>query len=310
MEVSSHALDQRRVDGIDFDAAVFTNLTQDHLDYHGTMEEYANAKFRLFRELGGRSGKEFVSALNIDDPYGRLLYKELGGTVISYSTQNADLTGVALEVELERLTLRLTYRGETREIEVPLGGSFNVQNCLSAAAGMLSLGFGLQEVAKALPGVRPVPGRFEPVRNDEGIGIIVDYAHTPDALEKLLESVRSLRPSRVVTIFGCGGDRDRSKRPKMGKAASEGSDAVVLTSDNPRTEDPGEILKEIEAGLKPGVPTVTIEDRREAIGQTVKQARPGDVIVIAGKGHETYQIIGREKMPMDDREIAREALAR
>jgi UDP-N-acetylmuramoyl-L-alanyl-D-glutamate--2,6-diaminopimelate ligase len=192
--------------------------------------------------------------------------------------------------------------------EVPLGGAFNVQNCVSAVAGLLCLDHDLEAISTALAGVRPVPGRFEPVPNDRGIGVIVDYAHTPDALEKLLDSVRELHPAHIFTVFGCGGDRDRTKRPKMAKAASQRSDFVVITSDNPRQEDPAEIMKEVEKGLVAGVPSCSIADRREAIACSVRKAQPGDVVVIAGKGHEDYQIIGRERFPMDDREIAREAL--
>jgi len=308
IEVSSHALAQRRIDGVEFDTAIFTNLTQDHLDFHGSMEDYANAKFRLFAELGPRSGKNFRAAINVDDRYGKVWAERLGQNTLTFGRRGADLVGKALTVSLEKIQLQLQYGGKKVAAEVPLGGSFNVQNCLSAVAGLLCLGRELDEIAEALAGVRPVPGRFEPVPNDKGIGIIIDYAHTPDALEKLLDSVRQLHPARIVTVFGCGGDRDRAKRPKMAKAASERSDLVVITSDNPRTEDPLEIMKEVERGLVEGVPSCAIVDRREAIACSVRKARPGDVVVIAGKGHEGYQIIGRTKVPMDDREIAKEAL--
>jgi len=308
IEVSSHALSERRIDGVDFDAAVFTNLSQDHLDFHRTMEEYASAKLRLFQELGPRSGKNFVSAINTDDRYGEMWAEMLGANVLTYGQKRGDLIGVAEHVELERMRMSFSYRQQSRTVDIPIGGSFNTHNCLSAAAGMLALGYSLEDVAKALPKVRPVPGRFEPVPNNKGIGVIVDYAHTPDALQKLLDSVRMLHPRRILTVFGCGGDRDRAKRPKMAKAASERSDLVVLTSDNPRTEDPAEILKEVETGLVPGAEALSIIDRREAIQASLKRAQPGDVVVIAGKGHENYQIIGRQKMPMDDRQIAREAL--
>jgi UDP-N-acetylmuramoyl-L-alanyl-D-glutamate--2,6-diaminopimelate ligase len=308
MEVSSHALVERRVDGIEFDAAVFTNLTQDHLDYHKTMEEYELAKLRLFSELGPRSGKGFTAALNVDDPVGRKWANQLGQCVLSFGGQEADLVGSATEIALEHMCLSLRYEGQEAAISVPLGGAFNVQNCLSASAGLLALGFSLDQVAQALPKVRPVPGRFEPVANQKGIGVIVDYAHTPDALIKLLDSVRDLGPNRVFTVFGCGGDRDRAKRPMMARAASERSDFVVLTSDNPRSEDPQDILKDVEKGLIVGSESVSIVDRQEAIRCSLKRAVPGDVVVIAGKGHENYQIIGKTKFHMDDREIAREAL--
>ena len=309
IEVSSHALAQHRIDGVDFDAAIFTNLSQDHLDFHGSMQEYADAKLRLFQELGSRSGKDFTAALNVDDSYGRRWADTLGVKVLTYGQKKADLVGKALNVELERLSIELAYEGEEVVVEAGIGGTFNVANCLSAAAGMLALGYSLDEVSKAMPKVQPVPGRFEPVPNDKGIGIIVDYAHTPDALEKLLDAVRELRPCRILTVFGCGGDRDRAKRPKMAKAASTRSDLVFLTSDNPRTEDPEAILKEVEKGLVPGAEAFSIIDRREAIATAIRRANPGDVVVIAGKGHENYQIIGRTKSRMDDREIALDALA-
>lgn len=308
MEVSSHALYERRADGVEFDAAVFTNLTQDHLDYHSTMEEYAEAKHRLFTELPKQTGKRFVAAFNNDDPVGARWAVEQNGPSITYSLgADADLIGMPLEVKVDSLRMRLEYRGEV-EVEAPLGGNFNVSNCLSASAGMLALGFDLAQVAQSLPQVRPVPGRFEAVPNNRGIGILVDYAHTPDALVKLLDSVRELRPRRILTVFGCGGDRDASKRPKMARAVSERSDVTVATSDNPRTEDPAAILEQVKAGILPGKDAISVVDRREAVAQAIGLAEPGDVVVIAGKGHENYQIIGRTKYPMDDRELAREAL--
>ncbi len=309
MEVSSHALHERRSDGIEFDAAVFTNLTQDHLDFHGTMEAYAEAKHRLFRSLPKQTDKRFVGAFNNDDPVGAKWAIEQDGPSVTYSLLGeADLVGTPLKVQVDHIHLRLDYRG-TVDVEIPLGGSFNVSNCLSAVAGMIALGYDLKSIAEALPKVRPVPGRFEAVKNDRGIGILVDYAHTPDALEKLLDSVRELKPNRIISVFGCGGDRDTTKRPKMGRAASERSDLTVLTSDNPRTEDPAKILEQVRAGIVPTSDSVAIIDRREAIAYAVKAAQPGDVVVIAGKGHENYQIIGRTKYPMDDRDLAREALS-
>ena len=309
MEVSSHALSERRADGIEFDAAVFTNLTQDHLDFHSTMESYAEAKHRLFTELPKQTEKRFVGAFNIDDPVGDRWSIEQNGPSVTYGFHSgADLIGTPLEVKVDKIKLRLEYRGEV-ELEVPLGGSFNVSNCLSASAGMLAMGYDLSAIGEALPHVRPVPGRFEAVKNNRGIGVIIDYAHTSDALEKLLDSVRELRPNRVVTVFGCGGDRDTTKRPKMARAASERSDVTVVTSDNPRTEDPAEILSQVKAGVIDGRESVAIIDRREAVAYAVKNAQPGDVVVIAGKGHENYQIIGRTKYPMDDRELVREALS-
>ena len=311
MEVSSHALHQHRVDGVEFDAAVFTNLTQDHLDFHGSMEMYAEAKHRLFRVLPTQTQKRFVAAFNVDDEYGERWALEQNGPTVTYGIKNteADLRGKPLQVRVDQIRMRLEY-GQSVEVEFALGGTYNVENALSAAAGMLALGYHLNDVAQALPKVRPVPGRFEAVRNAHEIGVIVDYAHTPDALEKLLTSIARLGPSRIITVFGCGGDRDRTKRPKMAKAASEQSDITVVTSDNPRTEEPQEILDEVRSGIVEGRSSVCILDRKAAIDHAIRQAQPGDVVVIAGKGHENYQIIGRTKHFMDDRLMAKEALDR
>ncbi|HWD38672.1 MAG TPA: UDP-N-acetylmuramoyl-L-alanyl-D-glutamate--2,6-diaminopimelate ligase [Fimbriimonas sp.] len=309
MEASSHALAQHRLDGVEFDCGILTNITQDHLDFHGTMESYAEAKHRLFTGLPLQTQKRFVGAFNVDDPIGQRWALEQNGPSLTYGIKSSevDLRGVPLLVAVDRIRMRLEYRGDV-EVEVPLGGSYNVENTLSAVAGLLATGFHLEEIAAVLPKVRPVPGRFEAVRNDRGIGILVDYAHTPDALEKLLDSVRDLNPSRIITVFGCGGDRDRTKRPKMARAASERSELTVVTSDNPRTEDPQAILDEVKTGVDVGRESVAILDRREAVAYAIGQAKPGDVVVIAGKGHENYQILGRTKHHMDDRELAREAL--
>jgi UDP-N-acetylmuramoyl-L-alanyl-D-glutamate--2,6-diaminopimelate ligase len=314
MEASSHALAERRVDGVEFDAAVFTNLTQDHLDFHETMEAYEAAKRRLFVDLPGHSSKRFVAALNLDDPAGRRLAGDLPGMagvagVIGFSLKAGDLVGHASNLTLGSFELELDYQGRSvGPVRVGLGGAFNVENALATVSGLLALGVGLDEAAKALESVRPAPGRFEAIANDRGVDALVDYAHTPDALEKLLESVRALCRGRVITVFGCGGDRDRTKRPKMARAASQRSDVVVLTSDNPRTEDPCAILREVAAGLDPGVEAHQIVDRPEAIRFAVGLAHRGDAVVVAGKGHEDYQIIGREKFPMDDRALLRAAL--
>ncbi len=336
MEVSSHALAEKRVDGIEFDAAVFTNLTQDHLDFHGSMEEYAAAKLRLFTELPEQSTKHFVGAFNIDDRTGSLWSTAFRGPHVAFHqgfwqeprdedgvpysrprrtdiVERQELLANPCEIAVDHLELQFfapdMAASYTPAVSIPLGGAYNVENALSAAAGLLALGFTLDGVYYAVQGVRPVPGRFEPVRNDASIGILVDYAHTPDALEKLLDAVRPLTKGRIITVFGCGGDRDRTKRPKMAKAASERSDVTVVTSDNPRTEDPQLILDEVLTGIVPGRESIAIIDRREAIAHAIKIARPGDVVVIAGKGHENYQIIGKTKYhPMDDRELAREAL--
>jgi UDP-N-acetylmuramoyl-L-alanyl-D-glutamate--2,6-diaminopimelate ligase len=317
MEVSSHALAQRRVDLTEFDVAIFTNLTQDHLDFHGTMEAYEEAKLRLFGDLADQSAKPFSALLNLDDPVGerwfRRLARESDGEVrqtvgFGLNHPDAELVAVPRDVRVDGISMELRFRGSTAVAESGLGGAYNVENLLAATAGLLALGYDLAQLEPIYPRLRPVPGRFEPVHNDSGIGVIVDYAHTPDALEKLLAAVRPLTRGRVITVFGCGGDRDRSKRPKMARAASRLSDVTVVTSDNPRTEPPEQIIAEIVQGFESGAETRTEPDRSRAIALALDMAHPGDVVVIAGKGHENYQIVGQTKISMDDRELARAAL--
>lgn len=306
MEVSSHALAQKRVEGIEFETAVFTNLTQDHLDFHGGMDEYKAAKWRLFSDFAPPS-----ASFNVDDPVGREWRSEFGGKGIGFGIQpqNApELLGIPIEVTLFGIELELTHNEVIRRVRSRLAGSYNVFNLLSASSALLGLGYSLNEIAEVIPAATPVPGRFETIENDRQIGVLVDYAHTPDALEKLLDAARPLTTGKMITVFGCGGDRDATKRPIMARAASERSDLTVITSDNPRTEDPKAILAELEAGIAPGKKSVRIEDRIEAIHFAIREASPGDTVVIAGKGHENYQIIGREKIHLDDRETAREAL--
>lgn len=309
MEVSSHGLEQRRVDGLEFDAAVFTNFTQDHLDFHGDMAAYEKAKFRLFDELPAAGSKPFVAAINVDDPVGARWASAVRGDLVTFGQREGDLRGTPTDVALDRIAMTLRYGTAEVDFEAALGGTYNVENCLSAAAGFLALGYKLDHVAAALGRVRPVPGRFESVGNDRGVGVIVDYAHTPDAIEKLLDAVLALRHGRLIVVFGCGGDRDRNKRPKMARAVSDRADVSVVTSDNPRTEDAVSILDEVAAGIALGRESLRIVDRREAIEAAIGLAKSGDVVVIAGKGHENYQIVGRTKFPMDDREMARDALA-
>ena len=323
MEVSSHALAEGRVAGVEFDVALFTNLTQDHLDFHGSMEAYAAAKRSLFSELP----KGAVAVLNLDDAMGRAWAASLRAPVVGYRVggpRGAGGEGVRAAVRrvgVDRIEMTLEDGTWTAEVEVPLGGSYNVSNALAAFSGTLALHYerwlgedfeasedAFLACAEALEKVRPVPGRFETVTNDKGIGAVVDYAHTPDALEKLLDAVRPLAEGSVITVFGCGGDRDRTKRPLMGRAAAERSDWVIVTSDNPRTEDPARIAEEIVAGIG-GAAYDVVLDRREAVRLAVSRAVPGDVVVVAGKGHEDYQIVGREKSHLDDREMLREALA-
>ncbi|RYG26453.1 UDP-N-acetylmuramoyl-L-alanyl-D-glutamate--2,6-diaminopimelate ligase [bacterium] len=321
MEISSHALEEGRAEGVEVDVAVFTNLTQDHLDYHGTMETYAAAKKRLFTGLPRGS----VAVLNLDDPTGRAWAAGLKVPIVGYrigGPRGSGGEGIRAEVHkvgLESIEMTLEDGTWMEIVDVPLGGSYNVSNALAAFSGVLALHFerwlgadfeaseaAFLDCAQALEKVKPVRGRFETLPNEKGIGAIVDYAHTPDAIEKLLEAVRPLTEGRIITVFGCGGDRDRTKRPLMAKAASERSDLTVITSDNPRTEDPEAIIREIAVGAVGE--HVEIVDRAEAIAYAVKEAHAGDVVVVAGKGHEDYQIIGKEKTHLDDRDLLREAL--
>ena len=321
MEISSHALEQGRAEGVEVDVAVFTNLTQDHLDYHGTMEAYAAAKKRLFTSLQ----RGAVAVVNLDDATGRAWAASLKVPVVGYRLGGPRGSGgeaIRAEVHkvgLESIEMTLEDGTWTETVNVPLGGSYNVSNALAAFSGLLALHFerwlgedfeaseaAFLDCAHALEKVHPVRGRFETITNDKGIGAIVDYAHTPDALEKLLDAVRPLTEGKIITVFGCGGDRDRSKRPLMARAATERSDLTIITSDNPRTEDPSEIVREVATGAVGD--HMEIFDRAEAIAYAVNQARPGDVVVVAGKGHEDYQIIGKNKVHLDDRELIREAL--
>ena len=312
MESSSQALDLRRCDALLYEVAAFTNLTRDHLDYHGTMEDYFAAKRRLFDGSLGEPPR--TSAVNTDDEYGARLYGELKGAgrrVLRYGLDGAaEVTARGVESSMggTRLTLR-TPEGE-RELLSPLVGRPHVYNILTAAGVAHALGVGLDATAAALARCGGAPGRFERVPHAGGFAVVVDYAHTDDALRNVLRTARDVAPGRVITVFGCGGDRDRTKRAPMGEAAGALSDVVIATSDNPRTEDPETILRDIEEGLRAsGRPYLKIGDRREAIRRAVAEARAGDIVVIAGKGHEDYQIVGTEKRHFDDREVAREALA-
>jgi UDP-N-acetylmuramyl-tripeptide synthetase len=312
------------------------------------MEAYSDAKLRLFTELPNQAKKSFQAVMNGHDPATKCWTEKLLGehgftTYVQADKRSTrvvrpfwiegdadlpfpigpDFIAQAVEVRIDSLQFEVEMGAfiplnsdkppkgmEDVVCRAPLGGQYNLFNVAAACVMVRALGYDWHRIAQALPKVRPVPGRFEPVANDTGISILVDYAHTPDAIEKLLEAVRPLTSGRIITVFGCGGDRDRTKRPKMARAASERSDVTVVTSDNPRTEDPRAILNEVVTGIVPGRKSVAIIDRGEAIAHAISIASPGDVVVIAGKGHENYQIIGRTKYPMDDRELAREGLRR
>ena len=319
MEVSSHALHLGRADAVHFAAAIFTNLTQDHLDYHGTMEEYFQAKRRLFVPVTDAAFGPAVSVINVDDPYGRRLADELPEAVtfaIDPAAQAAyRAADVVTGVDGARLTL-ITPDGE-RPLTLALRGRFNVANALGALAAAHALGGDLDVLAGALARGVQVPGRFQSVDEGQAFAVLVDYAHTPDSLANVLRAARELTSERVVCVFGAGGDRDRGKRPLMGEQAARLSELPIVTSDNPRSEDPEAIIAEImrgaESAPRPSAaePIRAVVDRREAIELAVALARPGDVLVIAGKGHEQGQeFAGGDKRPFDDVTVAREALRR
>lgn len=313
MEVSSHALAQYRTDHTAFDAAVFTNLTQDHLDYHGTLEEYFQAKLRLFREYPAASSKPFVASINLDDPHGEIMAKETVGRALTYATQReeADIRAQDVRVEPGCVAFRVRTPAGEFEAQLNIGGAFQVYNALAAIGVGIGLGIELEAIARGLASLKSVPGRFEAVpTGGRGFHVIVDYAHTPDGLENLLASARRLHPRRVLVVFGCGGNRDRTKRPIMGRIAATRAEVAVVTSDNPRHEEPQAIIEDILGGMSEGGARILVEpDRRKAIGMALQEAQEGDIVLIAGKGHEDYQIIGDTKLPFDDRQVVREWLA-
>jgi UDP-N-acetylmuramoyl-L-alanyl-D-glutamate--2,6-diaminopimelate ligase len=307
MEVSSHALDQDRVFGLPFAAAVFTNLTQDHLDYHGTMEKYFEAKVRLF-EITAESSPRSALIINGDDAWGRKLVERFQHTGrvtrFGFGVHN-EFRAINVRYDLTGTTFELEAKGRSFLVRSPLIGDFNVYNALGALAAAHGVGLNLREAVKSLQNAPQVPGRMERVSENSRFQVFVDYAHTPDGLENALRTARALRPRRLITVFGCGGDRDRTKRPKMAAAAEAGSDICVLTSDNPRTEDPEQILNDAKAGFARPQKHAIIADRREAIRAALENAWEGDLVLIAGKGHEDYQDIQGKKHPFDDRKIAR-----
>ena len=308
MEVSSHALALGRVYGVRFHTAVFTNLTRDHLDFHETMENYFAAKRLLFAPQGAPPPRWAV--INQDDPYGRRIETKESTQTIRYGFgESANLRASALEMSFEGLRFTAEYCGQKIPLASPLVGKINAYNILAACGAGLSYGFTWDAISGALSDFRRVPGRFETIEEGQPFMVVVDYAHTDDALRNVIAIARELGPKRVITLFGCGGDRDRAKRPLMGMAAAEGSDFVVLTSDNPRSEDPLAIINDALVGLRRfDTPHVIEPDRHKAIELALHEAKPGDVVILAGKGHEPYQILKDRTIVFDDREVAREVL--
>lgn len=308
MEVSSHALALGRVYGINFHTAVFTNLTRDHLDFHHTMEEYFAAKALLFRPAAAPAPRWAV--INHDDPYGRELPALPATHVVRYGFgEGATLRACDMTMDFEGLRFTIEYEGERIPITAPLVGRINAYNIMAACSAALSYGLEWDVIAQGIAECPAVPGRFERVDAGQPFMVVVDYAHTDDALRNVIQVARELKPRRIITLFGCGGDRDRSKRPLMGMAAAEASDYVVLTSDNPRSEDPLDIINDALVGLRRyDTPHVVEPDREKAIHSAIAEARAGDIVILAGKGHEPYQVLRDRTIAFDDRAVARDVL--
>lgn len=310
MEVSSHALVQGRVRGCDYNIAVFTNLTQDHLDYHQTMERYLHAKSLLFSQLGNTYDRDRLKAavLNADDDASAQLAQMTAAPVWTYGIEReADFMAENIRVTAGKTSFDFITPKVTYPVEMKLVGKFNVYNALAAALACYINGVALEDVVRSIGRLEGVSGRLETVDAGQNFAVIVDYSHTPDSLKNALTTIREFAKKRVITVIGCGGDRDRTKRPLMARVAVEHSDVAIFTSDNPRTEDPVRILRDMEAGVPAGS-YETIVDRREAIFRAIALAEQDDVVLLAGKGHETYMIIGREVIHFDDRLVAREAI--
>ncbi|MEK7812949.1 MAG: UDP-N-acetylmuramoyl-L-alanyl-D-glutamate--2,6-diaminopimelate ligase [Candidatus Desantisbacteria bacterium] len=319
MEVSSHALSLDRIDGCEFDTAVFTNLTVDHLDFHHTQDEYFRAKAKLFASLGKMSDKGLpkLAIINTDSPFAERIMEAVNPACVhvrgygcnsSFQLECCKADILASEIEINKDYTTFLYHGV--RFKLNLLGRHNVYNALAAIGVGESEGVELEEISRALESVDSIPGRFERIRCGQPFMVIVDYAHSPDALQNVLLTCKQLSPKRIITVFGCGGDRDITKRPQMGMISGELSDETILTNDNPRTESPEDILSEIESGLRQvSISYKIIPDRREAIFYAIGSAKQGDLVLIAGKGHEDYQIIGDKTIHFDDREVARQALS-
>lgn len=315
MEVSSHALALGRVSGVEFDTAVFTNLTQDHLDFHKTFENYLAAKCKLFEQVSApnqvKDNKGAV--INIDDSYGYRVMEKTTAPTITYSTLGkGTLNASDVHMSTKNSQYTVNYKGESYPVSMNTTGLFNVYNTLAAIGACLQEGISMEAIDTALKTFSSVPGRFELIEEGQDFAVVVDYAHTPDGLQNILETSKAIKENRIIIVFGCGGDRDATKRPIMGRIAAEYGDKIYVTSDNPRTEDPVQIVKDVEVGVKEalreGTSYEVIVDRREAINHAIHDAKAGDIVIIAGKGHENYQILKNETIHFDDREEARKAL--
>jgi UDP-N-acetylmuramoyl-L-alanyl-D-glutamate--2,6-diaminopimelate ligase len=314
MEASSHALALERLTGTYFDCAIFTNLTRDHLDFHRTFEEYEAAKTRLFESLDDSKakGKAPIAVINVDDPAGARIAKAVNCRVVTYSaSKGAEFVLESVEISQGRSTIHITGPQGSSTMRTSLVGEYNGMNVLAAYAAAVSMGLEPAVVERGIESLESVPGRVESIREAQDFLVVVDYAHTPEALSNLLASMRSVTPGRLIIVFGCGGDRDRGKRPLMAKAVADMSDLAIVTSDNPRTEDPEQIIMETLKGFEgTDADYENIADREEAIAHAIEIAKKNDCVVIAGKGHEDYQIVGDRILEFDDREVARKYLRR
>lgn len=308
MEVSSHSLDLKRVENVDFNIGLFTNLTADHLDFHKDMESYKKAKQKLFYKTSD------VNIINIDDKYGKQIYdevKELKTPVLSYGINNScDIYAEKIDMHATYSNFKIVTPKYSGDVRINIPGLFSIYNILATISVCYFIGYSFDDIAKDIECIKPIRGRFEPVENDKGITVIVDYAHTPDALENVLKTINQFAKGKIITVFGCGGDRDATKRPIMGKVAYDLSDYCIITNDNPRSEDPKTIVADILQGIGSDKNKYKIiTDRREAINEAIKIAKKDDIVLIAGKGHETYQIINNEVFDFDDKKVAMEVLS-
>ena len=306
MEVSSHSAIQHRIENIDFKTAVFTNITTEHLDYHKTISNYMNAKVKLFENLR----KDSFAVLNADDKFSEYFADRTNAKILWYGIKNdADIKAEICRESISNIIIKLKYSGREIDMKVPFVGVHNVYNALASVASAISLGFELDVIKSGIETAPTVPGRLESVPCNWGFEVVVDYAHTPHALETVLQALRNLVKGRILLVFGCGGDRDKEKRPLMGRIADEKSDIFWLTNDNPRSEDPLNIIDDIKAGIKPGRSFHIQTNRHEAIAEALSEAKDGDLVLVAGKGHEKYQIIKDTITPFDDREVIKTILS-
>jgi UDP-N-acetylmuramoyl-L-alanyl-D-glutamate--2,6-diaminopimelate ligase len=306
MEVSSHSAVQHRIDDISFKTAVFTNISAEHLDYHETIQNYKDAKVRLFEDLK----RDSFAILNADDEFGKYFADRTRAQILWYGIKSsADVKAMICDESMNNTMIKLSYSGVEIDINIPLMGRHNVYNALASAASALSLGFELKTVKQGIETVSVVPGRLESIPCKHGFSIFLDYAHTPNALETVLHTLKNLAKRRLILVFGCGGDRDKEKRPKMGKIADENSDIFWITNDNPRSEDPMSIIEDIKARIRPGRPFHVQTDRHKAIEEALAEAKNGDIILIAGKGHEKKQIFKDTVVPFDDKDVVKKILS-